>query len=83
MNRLLYGLPDLKGMAQDMKEIREQCPECDGYGRILFFSDTGERVSEEDFKVKTYEQDITMERCARCEGTGFLNSYIEEPNPIY
>ena len=83
MNSLLYGLPDLKGMAQDMKEMRETCPECKGYGRIIYYADTGEKISEEQFKADDDSREMTIAQCPKCEGTGFLNFFIEEPNPLY
>lgn len=82
MNSLLYGLPDLRGMAQDMKEIREECPDCKGYGRIIYYADTGEQITEEEFKNSDDSREMMIDRCDRCEGTGFINFYIEEPNPI-
>lgn len=83
MNRLLYGDEDPKALALDMKEIREECSHCKGYGRIIFFADTGDVVTEEEYKTVDGDREIMMEKCEKCEGTGFINFYIEEPNPIY
>ena len=83
MNSLLYGLPDLKGMAQDMKEHREECPLCKGYGRIIYYADTGEQITEEEFRQGNDDREMMIDQCERCEGTGFVNFYIEEPNPTY
>jgi RecJ-like exonuclease len=83
MNRLLYGPPDPKALAIDAsidcKEIREECPECNGWGRIIYFADSGEKISEEDFRTKDYKEEIIIEKCEKCEGVGFINCYIEEP----
>ena len=82
MNRLLYGFADPKAVALDMKEIREECPDCKGYGRIIYYADTGEQITEEEFKNSDDSREMMIAQCERCEGTGFINFYIEEPNPI-
>lgn len=83
MNRLLYGRPDPKGLANCEKDTREFCPECDGWGRIIFFADNGEQISEEDFRTKDYDREIMIEKCERCDGTGFIDTCIEEENPYW
>lgn len=85
MNRLLYGDPDPKALAHDMvmKEKREYCPECNGYGRIIYYADTGEQITEEEFRLGNDDREMMIDQCERCEGTGFINFYIEEDNPFF
>lgn len=79
MNRLLYGDEDPKALALDIKEITEECKECYGVGTIYYYADTGEQITEEQFKNDPQDREVIMEKCPHCEGEGYLRVYIEHP----
>ena len=78
MNRLLYGDEDPKALALDLNEIIEECKECKGVGKIYYYADTGEEITEEQFRNDPQDREVIIETCEFCEGEGYLRLYVEK-----
>lgn len=77
MNRLLYGIDDYKPSVLDLVETIEDCKECYGVGTIYYYADTGEQITEEQFKNDPQDREVIIEKCEHCEGKGYLRIYTE------
>lgn len=74
MNRLIDYYPT----EVTMKEVKEECKECNGEGGFYLDLELNDVVSRDEYLMHKDERNYELMPCEECEGKGYIITYIED-----